>query len=938
MDDLKQQLLDAIDVDEFWKEHFPEWNGDYSEKVNCPRGEAHEEGDDSTASLLLSDTGQFRCYGCGWKGTSVIGFATDHDYGGNFRKTLAVLYKKYIGKTVNKSTVDGYRKNLLTSKGLIRKIQNARGWLEHTMKALRLGWDRGNKRVVIPIYNREGFCLSLRFHDTIGKATGNKMMAMTNGGSMQWFPLNPKVNPFIHQEIWCLEGEPDCILAHQEGLNCVTVTGGVNAWNALSYDRLTVFQGKDVVICFDNDKAGQEAARKFVKRLAQIETNSIKVVKIPYRGADISNYLFDHAHTIDELKGIARDTNYIYKTKKNRVVKIPLAETSRAEHNTKQIRSDIIVAGKHSSPYQVPKRLALTCEPGQDGFCTNCPCADREGNGEYVVHSDDPSIIQWLHTKQDQFAKLIKRLLNLPSRCHLNADVETTQEIEMIRLIPALTSSKQYNDNRYVERDAYYLGHGIRDNAQYDVLAVPTIDPKNRSVLLIKEISESHDSISNFSLSTEQVAGLRSLFRDPPEKILKSIARALSRNVTRIVGRADLHLAVDLCFHSPLDFSFDGIPLPKGSMELLLLGDTRCGKGQVAEGLVRFYDLGSVVSGENASFMGLVGGAKKAGNGEFMLSWGAFPINNGRLVIVDEFSGLSEDVLGRTSRVRSEGVAEIDKAGHHAKTQANVRTIWIANPKKGRAVNEYNTGVEAIMQLVSTQEDLARFDLALVLSKDEVAPERINLMSFDPIKTKYDQESLRAVVLWVWSRKPEQVQFTDKAVSLIKTASVEMSHKYDPSIPLVQGENIRFKIAKVAAAIAGRCFSTPDGNVLQVKEEHVKLALRIFNAFYDKATTGYLAYSEGRRSKENLIDKNSLAEFFKDMDNHTRVEVMDGMLEGLSFGKQDMMDWLDCEQMVAQKMLGQLVRCHAIKKLGRGEYRKRADFTKWLRQQKRRMK
>jgi len=937
MKDIKQEILDAIDVDEFWHKEFPEWDGDYSVKVNCPRGEAHEEGDDSTESLQLSDTGHFRCYGCGWKGTSVVGYATDLHYSGNFRKALAVLYKKYVGRTVSPSTVKAYNQNLLRSKGLVRKIQNKRGWLEHTMKLLRLGWDRAERRMVFPIYNREGYCLTLRYHDTLCRDTnGPKMKAMKNGGSMHWFPLNPKVNPFLHQEVWCLEGEPDAILAHQEGLNCVTVTGGVNAWNAIPYDRLTVFEGKDVIICFDNDKPGIEAAKKFVTRLAQIETNSVKVVKIPYPGADLTNYLFDKAHTIDELKGIARDTNYTFKTKKSRVVQLPLAETSRAEHNNRQIRSDVIIAGKHSAPYQVPKRLTLTCQPGQDGFCTNCPCADREGNGEYVVHSDDSSIIQWLHTKQDQIPRLIKRLLSLPSRCQLNAEVETTQEIETIRLIPALTSSKQQNDNRYVERDAYYLGHGIRDNAQYNILAVPTIDPKNRSVLLVKEVSESHDSISNFSLSVEQISGLRSLFRDPPDKILKSVARTLSRNVTRIVGRPDLHVAVDLCFHSPLDFSFDGVPVPKGSMELLLLGDTRCGKGQVAEGLVRFYDLGSVVSGENASFMGLVGGAKKSSNGEFMLSWGAFPINNGRLVVVDEFSGLSEDVLGRTSRVRSEGIAEIDKAGHHAKTQANVRTIWIANPKKGRSISEYNTGVEAIMQLVSAQEDLARFDLALVVSKDEVAAERINLMSCDPIKSKYNQEDLRLVILWVWSRRPEQVQFTDRAVSLIKSASVDLAQKYDPSIPLVQGENIRFKLAKISSAIAGRCFSTPDGNVLQVKEDHVLLALRIINAFYDKPATGYLAYSQGRRSKNQLVNKVHLHEFFKDMDNTTREEVIDGMLECLAFGKQDMMDWLDCEQTVAQKMLGTLVRCHAIKKMGRGEYHKRADFTKWLRNKQRR--
>jgi DNA replicative helicase MCM subunit Mcm2 (Cdc46/Mcm family) len=159
-------------------------------------------------------------------------------------------------------------------------------------------------------------------------------------------------------------------------------------------------------------------------------------------------------------------------------------------------------------------------------------------------------------------------------------------------------------------------------------------------------------------------------------------------------------------------------------LDILVLGDTRCGKGYVAQGLSRHYGLGDIASGDSCSFAGLVGGLQQIRN-SWRITWGLLPLNNNRLVIIDEASSMSPDDIARMSRIRSEGVAEIVKIIRES-TQANTRLIWLANPRSGRPILSYNTGVQAVKELVGAVEDISRFDIVLTLATNEVPSEVIN--------------------------------------------------------------------------------------------------------------------------------------------------------------------------------------------------------------------
>lgn len=926
---LKAAVIEAVDPVEFYQEYYPDWSGKENDLVECPRGDNHEGGDDSTASLCLNpESGAFKCYGCSFKGTSIVGYAAfiEGDYG----TAVTRLFADHVRATISPSVVSEYRKAV---RKVSRRLLAKRGWSAGTLKKFRIGWCEKQKRTVFPIYNLEGMCIDLRFHDSLELAKKSKkgkriaMKAPPGGKTGDLWPLQPNYNPFEEDTIWIFEGEPDTLLAIQEGFNAVTITGGAGTWDLVDFEVYKSFQNKHIVVCLDNDKPGQKAALALVARLAAMDIKSVKNVTVP-KGKDFSEYMLRHVGDADTLRGMANLAEPIFKAKKRERVAVPLGETSEAKYIGMEVMTDVLVNGKYDSPISVPRRLRYSCRTGER--CAICPCSSG-GTGEHFVLSEDPAILDWVRSKD--YSKTLRSELNLPNNCPMIAEVVEWQSLRPVSMIPA--PSTRTSRNSYARRQGYYLGHDLESNRHYHIRAIPTVHPSTKeSVLLVAEAKGTHDAIDDYQLSREEVKELKGIFNGKPKTIIREIAEVLSRNHTRIYGRWDLHAAVDIAFHSPREFVFANTPVPKGSIELVVFGDETQGKGQVAEGLVRLYDLGAVVSGENASFMGLVGGAQKTDRG-FDLVWGRIPTNHGRLVVIDEFSGFSD--MGRLSRIRSEGIAELDKGGIHSRTEANTRLVWIANCRKGRAITDFPSGIEALLDLVGAHEDVRRFDLCVAVAKGEVSIEEINRNDRGPIKSRYTRAALRKVVLWAWSRSRDEVRFSVRATERIFAEANRLAERYSGSIPLIQGENARFKIAKVAAAIAARCFSTDKGKYLLVEEDHARCAVSFIKRLYDKPVMGYLGFSEIERGGSVLRNVEELDKLIDSKRKELRPIFVDGMLRAETFGVREVQDWLGVDGTLAKRTVGTLVRCQAIYPTSHGQYKKRASFSYWLNKKKRKL-
>src|SRR5690606_31887630 len=134
------------------------------------------------------------------------------------------------------------------------------------------------------------------------------------------------------------------------------------------------------------------------------------------------------------------------------------------------------------------------------------------------------------------------------------------------------------------------------------------------------------------------------LFR-PVEWSVESIRERLAdiyadfeANVTRIYMRPEIHLFVDLAYHSALLLNVDG-DREKGWGEVLIMGDSSQGKSRVIMNMMQHYRLGKSVVAKNASTAGLIGGLQQLGN-EWFVSWGAIPTHDKRLVFIEELKGI----------------------------------------------------------------------------------------------------------------------------------------------------------------------------------------------------------------------------------------------------------------------------------------------------------
>jgi hypothetical protein len=385
-------------------------------------------------------------------------------------------------------------------------------------------------------------------------------------------------------------------------------------------------------------------------------------------------------------------------------------------------------------------------------------------------------------------------------------------------------------------------------------------------------------------------------------------------------------------------FEFNREQVNRGMLDIMILGDTRCGKGFVSERLSKFYGLGQVASAENCTFAGLIGGVQQIGK-QNLITWGLIPLNHGRLVIIDETSCLTEREIGRMSRVRSEGVAEITKIVQE-KTHASCRLIWLSNTRSGKSLATYSTGIQAVKELVGANEDISRFDFIMSVATEEVDSKTINVVQtngqYD--KSLFPREAWRNLVLWAWSRKPEQVIFEPDAIKFIIQKAIEFGKNYSAAIPLVQAENIRIKLAKLSAAVAARVFNTDETyQNLIVTKDHVECATLFLEGLYRKPSFAYDMFSNRNKASIAKVVKpilrngkyvSSIVDAINVVGEERASEVIKALVSLETVTVQSMADFVG-DDMLTRNLISNLVKLDCLH-LDDGAYVRHPNLKNWL--------
>lgn len=929
---------------------------------------------DKTPSLMINGTTGAWNHFCGtaedhFGGNDIVSFhAKLHDV----KKVIAAkeIYSRYVHPTIPRPLTAKWARTLKNTPLALKYVKQVRFLDAKILKKLRIGWD--GTHITMPIENEFGLFINAKRYDFTAKNSKRitrkfrptKMLNYSDmkketmpDGSPRKFGSPAQLYPMaamkMGQELgWIIvcEGEWDALFLYCLGLPAVTSTAGSKSW-CKQYNHM--FRGLDVTVIYDNDSAGVLHKKKFLipnlmKYAKTIKDLMVPRLKMPTPKGEDQKYTTDVVDwaTVKSImrKKKAWENQIKHKSKllveneekdiiHHDIEEVPLDKASMGKYYHKQIRTNALVSGKINSPYIIPKKYRVTCAQRDD--CETCPLRDLDTEfKESVINESDPEILHLIDISDKSQREILQKKAGFTKTtdgCKCRVETVSSFNVEKLVVIPTLDS-----DSKYTNRFAYYTGHGIDSNKAYQFEGTTTSAPRTQhAVHLFNKAKPVEGEVDTFVITPELNEQLKVFKPQGKETVLKKLNKLAdwrARNVTSIKERPDLHMAVDMSFFSVKEFTFNREFLGRGMMDVLVLGDGATGKGWVQRYLSGYYGLGAVVTGENCSVAGLIGGIQSKGN-EFMLTWGAIPLNNGRHLTIDEANELSYEDWGRLSRIRSEGIAEINKIITES-TQANTRLLFLANPRSGKQIMSYNTGMHAIKELVGANEDIRRFDVALTVATDEVSGNLINTLNDvdHSDSDKYPPELARALVLWCWSRTNDQVKFTEGAEKEIIKQAIKFGEMYSSEIPLVQRENVRFKICKWAIWAAASLFSaSPDGEDLVVQRRHVRAACQVVSGFYNKESMGYEMFSNQNKPAQSHTSYKKIEKAFKHFGDDKKL-VIDGLMTMHYIDVNGLSDYTSGDNILAKQLISSLVQAKCLQR-GRHGYSKSKDFAHWLREQ-----
>jgi hypothetical protein len=843
-------------------------------------------GDTEPSANVNLQTGLWFCHVCN-EGGSPIDFLLKRDSTLNYKGALEVV-ANMSGLTMptkgrkaaapdNVVPIESATKGKLTEKNvelwhdaalrnteLLRWFAEKRGYTEATIREWKLGWD--GQRVTIPIRDAAGKLVNIRRYrdprDKTNSAAG-KMIGIAAGmNEARLWPLSA----LDDADILLVEGEWDAIIMHQHGFaNALTVTSGAGIFNS---EWVPLFADKQVTIIYDNDDAGRRGEQRVAAQLSRVATVAlVHIPNLPEKG-DITDFFVEQGRSVDELRDLIADaTPYLIAAvdpDAQEATPAKLYDASDAKNRGKRLSLPVLLSGKATTPYTVPFKYTAKCDMSNKRFCAVCPLAELGGEKAVTLTPSDPAVLQLVNVSTQQQQTALKAMSGAVAQCN-RPMIEVTEAInvEELRLIPELDAGGD-GDTEYVTRTGYFLGHGLRPNRSYQMIGYSHPHPKTQATVhLLSEAIPAQDNISAFAMTDELIERLQ-VFKAPmdvpggnPAARFRDIYNDFALTVHRIQDRFDMQVAYDLVWHSVISFYFNGAFVRRGWVETMVMGDSGQGKTEMAMNLLTHYRLGQRVQGEQSSTAGLIGGLEKMGD-SWMLSWGQVPLNDKRLLIIDEAQGLAASQIEGMSDVRATGIAEITKI-RTERTNARCRLVWLANPVSGLTLSQHNQGVLAIKDLFKKPEDIRRLDFALTVASGDVRLEQVNVRHAEAqAEPRYSSDASRDLVLWAWSRRPDQVEFSPEATDLILSEATRMGRLYHPSIPLVEPSDQRLKLARLAAACAARVFSTPDGEKLWVDGAHVRFVVDFLTRIYTAPSMAYDEYSDQQRRGEQLGEDESL--------------------------------------------------------------------------------
>ena len=839
----------------FFEYYFSEYDFEKKETaVCCPFPHHTESGVEYQETIpsahINLDKGVFHCKVCE-KGLSEVSFISE------------ILGCKYEAASkiasLYRDVENLHSWNQLKLNPRTKEICNELGISDEVIEELHLKTENREEDIAFPVL-MYGKVVDVRNYSPYNRAAKIRSRAGSTTGMVIPFDLWINTNP--HTWTIICAGEKDMAVARSNGFNAITLTGGEKALPKI----LKPFKNRRVAICYDHDEAGIEGAKSVAAAIlpyaaeVRICTGFHEVCK--EHGEDITDFFTKYKKTKRDLQKYIINSP-VFTPEEAAVVSkvthpfVTLLEASQPKYIGRVVQSNIQVVATYEKAMPVPTTIhAVKLNTnGDDKYNLMQQGETRDWELCDKTCQDVLKLVDNNFTEQ-QIRDNTREILGITK---IERDVkierptkETVYQCNVTDLFEVTTKNPQT-----IEFVAYVIGKRLESGKKYCITYKLTPHPfkGQQLTMIILDATEAADSITDFHLTEDnkkmldQVKNMEGNVHDKVETLSE-----MAKSYIGYDGYNKLIKAIDLSFHAALQFNFNG-NTERGTLDTLIVTESRIGKSSTAEALQKLYSLGTFVSlaGGNATIAGIIGGSNKV-NGSFQTRAGLLPMNHRGLVIFEELAKCDKDLVKALTDTRSSGSVKITRVSGDLQLPALVRMITLSNVKSSskniQPIASYPNGITILVDLIGAPEDIARYDLMLVMGE---TGNRIIDPNWRPI-TPFEPEVYRTKIRWVWSRNPDQIIITRDVVEYIFKKCNELNSKYDSHIKIFGTEAWK-KVARLATAIAGYVVSTDDTyEKIIVTTECVDEAVDYLISCYDNNTFKLKEYVDNERRYGDIDD------------------------------------------------------------------------------------
>ena len=561
-----------------------------------------------------------------------------------------------------------------------------------------------------------------------------------------------------------------------------------------------------------------------------------------------------------------------------------LTKIENPELTRKTVKVNAIIASNTIS-YNIPRRVLAKCRiKDNDHHCNkqyefNIPINEKAGFVDIV----DTQRFRILQQKSQWKFK---------QSCDVIIEELETSTLKKLRIRPIVTILTENEEGKIVDEEGNEYKHydiyleqnqvqSLEAGKEIEIVGTVIPDPKSQRITLIANKVE---KIEDADYNTDNIKKLREQYRK-----LGSVKKIIEwqtiefEKFSKINKRYNITKAGLLTFFSPIVFEFEGKRI-NGWMKSIIIGDSTTGKSETMRMLLILLKSGQMITGETASVVGLTATASQSSNNQWFVEWGALPLNDRRLLVIDGAHRLTSEQWASLAETERTGIINIQKAGK-GQAKARTRQIKIMNPvsedrKSTRPMKTLYYPIQSIINTLQLQS-IARQDLAIFVMDDVKSKDRNkrNGLNHSPI-LNYLSDLLKLV----WNQKFD-IKIEEEAIDEILLKATELENKFKTEdIPLITNDQ-KYKLARLSVSLASLCCSfNDDFTELRVLKEHVDCVSDFIDSEYRNAGLDKVAKSNRDLQVDEDVISDIVYDIGKRLDSHIPEITQDDILK--------MLDWM----------------------------------------------